>query len=297
MLVEQNGLKVKQWQDHKWLVIETAKLARCVEFINSPRFSEFDGVIVSKDLGFTSNALDFIEQTLGVSSVTISDHFDDLSHLYSLKHLRTLHLAENNAVIDVSKFEVLEEFGFDWNAKVLGLESCRRLRRLIIGEFASKDKRIAALPPLPSLLNLTIVKSNIVDLVGMDRFPSLTDLNLSYMGELVDIEGILGCNLLKSAVFEKCRKIGNHDVVQGLEKLRVLKFNDCGSMMSISFIGRMKALETFAFAETNVVDGDMRPCLKLKHAGFSDHKHFSHTFAEIQKQMQSAQPSIDPASP
>ena len=45
----------------------------------------------------------------------------------------------------------------------------------------------------------------------------------------------------------------------------------------------MPKLEDFRFVDTNVIDGDLSPLIRLKYAGFFDKKHYSHTREQIKK--------------
>jgi protein phosphatase 1 regulatory subunit 7 len=43
----------------------------------------------------------------------------------------------------------------------------------------------------------------------------------------------------------------------------------------------MPKLKQFMFVDTNIVDGDLSPCIGLEYSGFFDKKHYSHKFKEL----------------
>jgi protein phosphatase 1 regulatory subunit 7 len=55
-----------------------------------------------------------------------------------------------------------------------------------------------------------------------------------------------------------------------------LAFNKCGEIPSLSFLDDLPALESFSFVDTNIADGSLAPCLRLRFAGFLDKRHYSH---------------------
>ncbi len=86
---------------------------------------------------------------------------------------------------------------------------------------------------------------------------------------------------LVSLLFDHCKSIKNHDYVIQLQHLNTLAYNDAGALLSIKFIRKIKSLKSFRFVGTDVVDGDITPCIGLEYAGFSNKKHFSHTMQQI----------------
>ena len=282
MLTETNNLKVKRWKDKQWLIIQTEKLPNCLKFIQSSQFSSFEGIIVSRDLGYTSQDVSFLTKIPFIQSLSLSDNIKDISGIYSLLDLKVLNLAENDEPIDLSKFPVLRELSFDWSLKITNLARCQNLQKLIIGGFSPKTKSLAEIPPLPSLKEIKIVRSNASDLCGIERFTELENVELDCFNKLENI-GSLACQKITTLVFSDCPQIKNHEAVKTMKNLEVLKFNNCGTMPSIKFIKELPKLNTFTFVNTIVEDGDIRPCFDLDFVGFSDTKHYSHTLDGIRK--------------
>jgi hypothetical protein len=78
-----------------------------------------------------------------------------------------------------------------------------------------------------------------------------------------------------------CRKIADHDEVRRVPTLIELRFNDCGQIPNIQFLNDLPNLTGFRFVDTNVLDGDLTPCLRLDSVGFFGKKHYSHTPEEV----------------
>lgn len=280
MITQIGALKVKQWRDRKWLVVESERLAECIRFIKSSEFASFEGLIISRDLGYKTQTLSFLEEVPFVTSISISDPIADATAIYALRGLRVLNLAENKNPIDLSRFPELIELAFDWSPKIRGLDRCHCLRKLTIGRFNPKARSFMELPSFPLLNELSIVRSTIHGLEGIGRYTSLKALELYYMTNLATLEG-LTCPVLETLTCSRCKKLQHHDAVASIKALRVLKFNYCGAMPSIKFIREMPHLRTFTFVDTVVSDGDVSPCFGLDEVGFSNMRRYSHTLKDV----------------
>ncbi|MDE7337147.1 MAG: hypothetical protein K2N32_03435 [Clostridia bacterium] len=57
--------------------------------------------------------------------------------------------------------------------------------------------------------------------------------------------------------------------------LRCLMLENCGSIDSIKFLEDYPNLQAFDCYNTNVLDGDIEPCLKLESARITNKKHYN----------------------
>ena len=55
----------------------------------------------------------------------------------------------------------------------------------------------------------------------------------------------------------------------------------CGEIPALAFLNKLMELESFSFLGTDIIDGDLTPCLRLKFAGFLDKRHHSHRRAKF----------------
>ena len=140
------------------------------------------------------------------------------------------------------------------------------------------------MPELHNLEDLSIIQSPIKTIEGIHRFPSLKQLELAYLPKLETLSAIaeLKNSLLELLECDHCKKVGDYEVIQYLKNLKILRFNDCGEIPTISFINDMPLLEKLSFVKTNILDGNLHPCLKLKYAGFFAKRHYSHTPEQIE---------------
>jgi protein phosphatase 1 regulatory subunit 7 len=122
-----------------------------------------------------------------------------------------------------------------------------------------------------------------LEILTRGKFRNLKRLELAYLTKIESISAIE--ELMNTSIevldFLKCRKISDHDAVKCLASLKTLKFNDCGEIPNIRFLNEMCNLEEFRFVNTNVLDGDLSPLLKLKAVGFFAKKHYSHSPEDI----------------
>jgi len=119
---------------------------------------------------------------------------------------------------------------------------------------------------------------------GLENLPKLEKLNLSYCRRLIDINPLAGvATTLQELEIDHCKKISDLTSVRVLKRLRKLILSDSGSVISLEFSKQMPRLEFLSFVGTNVLDGDMRPCFRLKYAGFLKKRHYSHTPDEVRE--------------
>lgn len=132
------------------------------------------------------------------------------------------------------------------------------------------------------LRSLTLTQSPINSLKGLNRFRQLEEITLNYCSKLEKICCLEGSTKTLSALLlNHCKSIKNHEYAGILKNLKVLAYNNCGSISSIKFIKKIPSLEDFRFVGTDIIDADMSPCIGLKYAGFFNKKHYSHTSEQI----------------
>jgi BspA type Leucine rich repeat region (6 copies) len=246
------------------------------------RKHHLDGISINKSHGFNSDNLDFLKDYPDIRHISISEGIKNFEGLYTLTGLNFLILSGKKLNINFSKFASLKELSIDWGSKIQGLDSCKNLQRLSVFKYNSRTKDFSEISELVWLKELEITQSNIVTLNGLKRFEKLEKLHFAFCPKLkylCDLEG--SRNSISSIIFKNCKSILNYDYVQQLKKLKILAFNNCGEIPSIQFIKKMSELEEFRFVNTNIKDGDLSPCLKLKYTGFFNKSHYSHTYEQL----------------
>jgi len=116
-------------------------------------------------------------------------------------------------------------------------------------------------------------------------FPELKRLACYYLPKLRHIApaGDAFCDSgLATLEFGHCPQITDHDHVSAIKSLKVLWFNHCGKVPSLRFLDALPDLEDFRFVGTEVLDGDLNPCLRIRSVGFFDKKSYSHRYADFE---------------
>ena len=265
------------------LSVDSDRIEECIRYY---RENGIDRLSINVGRGYKRRDVEFLTRHDDLTTIDIVLPYSppfDLSGLSALKRLRRLTLSAE-VPISLAQFPMLTEFRGYWN-EALELPKCPGIEVLDLSQYKPKSGDLSALPDLPALRDLTLVQSPISSLRGLARYPRLRKLTLAYLTKLRSVAEVTHLPDLEDLDVNVCKKIEDHEAVRVLEKLRVLKYNDCGQMPSVAFVNEMPALESFAFVGTNVLDGDLRPLIRLKYAGFSGKKHYSHTPKQLDELM------------
>lgn len=269
------------WGERKTLWINSKRIDECMEFYLK---NNLDGIGISPFNGYKEKNIDFLKNHSYVKGLILPYAKGiDISRIQELTELVYVSIADNKQAIDFSIFPKLEEIRVEWHRKMLIPEKLKKLKILSLRRYNPKSKDLSELAYISSLEDLAIVQSPIITINGIHRFRRLKRIQLSYLSKLKSLSAIkeLSNGWLEILDCDKCRKIDDHDVVRHLHTLKILKFNDCGEIPSISFLNQMKSIHEFRFVNTNILNGDLHPCIKLKEVGFLKKAHYSHTPEQI----------------
>jgi hypothetical protein len=273
-----------------FLRVESDKLEEYLKYYKS-KDCDTIGIAVSRFHGYKLDDLNFLSSIPQLKALYLQDSIPGISTIQSLNELQWLLLPESKQKLDLSNFPKLEVIRGSWNSKLKNLSSCNSLHTISLSKYNPINKDIREFSYLSKLEELEINQSTIECLKGVEKIANLRSLEVSYMPRLQDISSISGlkCSLEKLR-FRNCKKVASFEVIDELEHLKELGINNCGDVTSIKFIEYLKRLEHFSFVNTNVVNGDLSPCLKLKnlrHVGFLDKRHYSHKLSEIEANLKS----------
>ncbi len=244
------------------------------------------GVIVSFDYGYRGSNLDFLKNYPFLETITIQYYGDiDISAIHYLNNLKKIAIniiTNDTQLIDFTCFPILDTCFFDWRPKAKSIFQCTTLRDLRISKFKKDD--LANLQELTNLESLLISSSPIKSLKGIENL-KLSSLKLNYLTKLDSLTYIEGlANSLQELDIHACKKINSIESISFLKRLDKLGVNNCGEISSIKPIKNLKKLDRFNFWETtNILDGDMTPCLNIKKVAFQNRKHYTHSWEEIKK--------------
>jgi len=135
---------------------------------------------------------------------------------------------------------------------------------------------------LINLESLDCTQTNLTSLGFLRDLPKLTTFEISYAPKLLDIDGLTYCKkTLTKLEIDHCKRIDNYEVLYSLPNLERLLISDSKEIPSIDFVSKMPKLQDFSFVGTAVTSGDLSLCARLKHVGFDNKKHYSHTYEEL----------------
>jgi hypothetical protein len=259
------------------IFIESDRIDACMDYA----LQNHSGRIAISPLGgFRSPDLSFLARFPWVKHLTImNSEMIDISAVSSLAQLRFLILSgRTKQLLDLANFPLLEELRIEWWRKLRFSDSMESLRVLSLSHYAPASGDLTGLPQIPQLDDLDLVQASNLTLSGIERFPEIRRLTVAYFPKLVDLSPLTAFadGVLEILEFGNCPKLAHHDQVRVIRSLRRLAFNKCGEIPSLSFLNELPALESFSFVNTNIIDGDLTPCLRLQFAGFFNKRHYSH---------------------
>ncbi len=273
----------KDIDNQDYLVVESDKLEQYIKCINKKNIKR---LVLAEEFGYKLNSLSFIEKLPFLEGLKIADSckIKDLSPLYKLDDIVYLSLPKNNYPLDFSYFPNLTELIITWNNKYKNLEKCFKLKFLWIVSFNTKSQNFEDVPSFGNLQHLTVVRSNISSFIGLAPQPELKRIDLEYCTKLESFEGLeeIKDSLIHLQI-NNSKKLYKHDFLTNLYKIEILRLNSCGKVRNIRFLDRMPNLKSFAFADTNVLDGDLSPLFNLESVGFLNKRHYSHTDLEVKE--------------
>ncbi len=279
-VLELQGFKVYDSIEGQSLIIDSDRIDECMDFF---KMNHFLGIAITKYHGYKLDNVDFLSNHPEIKRISITEGIENISGLQSLINLEFLLLSGKARQIDFNYFPKLKQLTIEWSINLVNIQKCQALEQLSIYNYSPKSESSYFIAKVPWLKKLKITRSTMVTLHELEKFIQLEELELNYCSKLETL-----CCLdrskttLLSLVFDHCKAIENHTYVTVFRKLSSLAFNECGEISSIGFIKQIPELKSFRFVKTNVVDGDISPCIGLNYAGFFKMKHYSHTPDQIE---------------
>jgi hypothetical protein len=262
--------------------IESDRIDACMNYAQQNHLGR---IAIAPLEGFRLPDLSFLARFPWVEHLTVMDsEMIDVSALSSLECLRYLQISgATKQPLDLANFPLLRELRVQWWPKLRFGEVLSSLQVLSLSHYSPASGDLKGLPRIPQLDDLDLVQSSNLTLSGIERFPGIRRLTVAYFPKLIDLSPLTTFvdGLLEILEFGNCPKLAHHDQVRVIRSLRRLAFNKCGEIPSLSFLNDLQALESFSFVDTNIVDGDLTPCVRLQFAGFLDKRHYSHRRSEF----------------
>ena len=233
-----------------------------------------DGISILAKNGAPSS-LENLQEFKGLKVILFHDtpqlQIDGLKHLPALEEIM---LCGTSQVLDFSWVPNLQRLICDWHVGMFRNSESSNLLSLSMEKYKSKKGDLSDFPSFPYLQRIELLQSSIQNLTGINRFPTLKEIHLTYLSKLEEL-GRLNLPNLIEFVAEKCKKISDHDQIGNCLSLQELKLHECGTINSLYFINHLKNLKSFRFINTDVLDGDLSPLKRLPDVYFTEKRHFS----------------------
>ena len=210
----------------------------------------------------------FIQKFNNVKNLDIGNHYGDgdNSFIYHLEYLEGLVISlyrDSDFILDCSKLpKSLYSLNISiWTKKkIIKIEQLNEtnLEHLYISDFDEKD--LSVISTLTNLKSLSITRSKIKSLKGIEKLINLEYLSLGAVRSLVDISDIVACKKLKRIDFDICWKLQDFSPIGELKEMKILELQDCKSLVSIKFVAQLPKLKRLIALGTTVInDFDTTP--------------------------------------
>jgi hypothetical protein len=186
--------------------------------------------------------------------------------------------------IDFSKFTNLKSLATTWHKKLFIKPELSNLEKLYLWKYKSATNDLTDFPQFNQLQTLDLTQGTTTSLNGISRFAKLNDLALHYLSKL-EYLGELELPELKKFRAENCKKLVDHEQLGACSNLEIIRMLSAGNMKSVAFVNQLKQLKSFNFLDTEVLDGDLNPLLRLDSVFFTEKKHYSHKTKNFNQMM------------
>jgi Leucine-rich repeat (LRR) protein len=265
------------------LFVNSDRLADCIKYLHSNdlRFVTINSFqnYKAKDIAFLVQLKDYLE---GLSVLETHYDFSVVNELHKLKYLG---IPDNGKdVVDLKNFPDIEMCGVAFSERLHGLESCSNLKSLTISNYKAKTKDLSALPPLNNLEHLSLIKTDITTLQGIERFSNLKKLEMFSASKLETIAALQALsNSIEEIQVEQCKKINDYETLGRVKSLKKIILSESGEIKSLAFVKELPKLEFISFWGTNVLDGNIKYCEEINYVGFDNKKHYTHKSEQFKK--------------
>lgn len=234
-------------------------------------------VVIATSLDFLSlcPSLEYLE----IHPVHQAGVLFDNTPIYNLPNLKGLHFVtqdiwgkEQGTPVDYRQLTHLKE-AIIVGKKHLGYEEIGTLQKLSLGYQNQRD--LINVCSKGSLLDLDIDHCKIESLDGIDKAYSLRSLTLSHNQRLGDISQLERLSSsLEELTIDTCSQITDFSPLASLTQLKHLVLCGTNKLPSLLFLNSMPNLATFVLTMT-VVDGDIRPCLRIPYVHIANRRHYN----------------------
>lgn len=214
--------------------------------------------------------LDFLGEMAFLDTLEISSIDDyNFNFLYNLHNLKRLSIEiYGKSIIDLTEMTGLQSLFLYWRKNIKGLNKCQNLRKL--GIYGYKKVTLEYLSDLHNLKELQLKSSSINSLKGIEHFFNIEHISLGNCRILDTINDLNGLKKLKILDFNSCTKINDFSGLTDLPSLEELRLIDCKEILSVSFIKKLKSLNTVIISgNTKVIDNNLEALKGITNVKYS----------------------------
>ncbi len=249
-------------KDEKWLAIDCAFIESGILYAQNHGCKRVAFGSVDDSVSANKVSIEVLGRFLGLEGIVWQIPIAkqaDFSGLYGHRGLKYLSIVQPNLTIDLSSFPNLEYFSFLFSEGVSGFEGVKNLRSIKVSKLTSD---LGFLGAVKSLVQLSVERSSIESLAGIERIESLQDLSLTLCAKLSHIADASLLKKLKTLRIDGARRLTDLSVLDQFDSLETL-WIQMKAIDSCGFISRMKSLR-FASLNAEIGDDDLSPILDSK---------------------------------
>ena len=284
-IMEKDGFNFMNfWDAHWFLQLESDRLEECIRYC---RDHGIKWLHVSPFHGYLLRDLDCFKDLRDVEAVHLQNsrngEIADFDGLYQAEKLKYISADFHNP-LHFSRFPALTHLVTHYTPDTApSLFDSLNLRFLALTGYRTKHRSLLEVGALKELQLLSVFNSPIESTEGAGVLEELTHLVLGYCTGLRDIKPLASvAGNLESVEIHCCKRLeGLYEFLQTLASAKRLVISNCGSLPSLDFVRGLPKLEELFFPDTDILDGDLSPCLRLKLVGFLNKRHYSHSVDEI----------------
>jgi internalin A len=241
-----------------------------------------DGVFIRKFLEDDNETVDLsllIQLKDNLFHLAISDNIvlNNVKCIEKLTNLKSIWLPIIVDDLDLSFLLNLEEISIKGSSTIKNIDKLNKLNLAYIK--GSIGKNLMDFSGSDYIKNLILADTNLENLEGIEKFPNLSSLELSYNNKLKDINALINTKITKLKIL-KCKKILSVDVLKDNKSIQDLYIDN---LLTLSSLVKIPTLESIGFQDLK--DGNVGEVLtssKIKEVRFyPNKKNYTHKESEI----------------
>ena len=203
-----------------------------------------------------------------------------LSFAKKIPKLKSINIHGECPEIDFLDFPNLRDLGATWRKNLFKNTTHSTLESLRLDKYNEED--VTNLIELTNLRELIIVRSTLKSLIGINNFSKIESIRLSNLIKLTDISSLSGCKAI-SIYIENAKQISSYLPLAECKNLTHLCIHGSAPIPSLDFINALPNLLSFRFINTEIMDGNLHPLLRLGDVDFIQKSKYSHRLRDFKQ--------------